>query len=157
MIIRKAELRDLPAIVAMFYKLTDWLESCGQKLYARDRARFENGVVLFITTKIFREDSLVLVGTDEKDDAVSFLIGGLREMDPFFEYCLICEIQWVFPFNLSVRQLERVFEKWGIEKGATAISNYSTPGNDRVEKVFYHEGREKAWHYFVKRLSALDK
>jgi hypothetical protein len=149
--IRRAEPRDIQFIVSMMYNLTAWLEECGQWTYARDRKKFANGINSFVVGKMLDEaNSLILVGTDENDDAVSLLIGGLRQMEPFFEYDILGEVQWVYPFNPSVRQMERVFEEWAVSKGAQALSNFSTPGNSRVEEFFKHEGRKIVWNYFIR-------
>lgn len=156
MMIRKAEPRDIPAIIAMFYKLLAYLEDCGQKLYARDRRKFENGVVGFIVGKLFHEDSLVLVGVDEKDDPVGFLIGGLRPMEAFFENDLIGEIQWHYPLSLNTRQFARELEKWAAGRGATASLNYHTPGNEAVAKMFAHDGRTVAWHIYIRQFEKPD-
>ena len=150
--IRPAEPRDISTIEYLFRKLLDYLERCGQTMYAKDPVKLANGITGFIIGKIFHDDSLVLVGVNDEDKPISFLIGGLRQLEKFFEYDNLAEIQWVYPFNSNVRQMAKVFEEWGREKGATGVSNFGTPGNIRVEKFFEHEGRKKAWHYFVAEL-----
>jgi hypothetical protein len=148
---RKAEPRDIPVLVDMMFKLTAWLKNCGQWAYAKDSRKFMNGINAFVVGKLLDEvNSLVLVGVDENDDAVSMLIGGLRQMDPFFEHNLIVELLWLYPLNINSRQMERELEKWGIEKGATAMGNYSTPGNTRAETLMIHEGRKVVWNYLIR-------
>lgn len=149
--IRRAEPRDIPALIDMMHKLTGWLEQHGQWTYARDARQFDNGIASFVVMKLLDEEkSLVLVGVNEKDKPVSMLIGGLVQTELFFEYQILGEIQWVYPFNPSVRQMERVFEEWAVSKNAKALSNFGTPGNTRVEEAFLHEGRKKVWHYFMR-------
>ena len=150
--IRKAEPRDISTIEYLFRKLLDYLQRHGQNSYSKDVRKFRNGIHDFLDWKVRHEDSLVLVTVNDEDEATGFLIGGLRQLEPFFEYVMLAEIQWVYPFNTSVRQMEKEFERWGMEKGAQAVSNFGTPGNIRVEKSFFHEGREKVWHYYIKPL-----
>lgn len=150
--IRRAEPRDIPKIYEMFLALVDYLEEQGQNLYVKDLNIRHNNIMGFIIGKFYHDDSLILVNENQEREPNGFMIGQIRPMEPFFKFGLVGEIQWTYPLSLNTRQFAKEFEKWALEKGATATSNYSTPGNTRVEQAFIHEGRQKVWHYFMQEI-----
>lgn len=154
--IRKAEPRDLPAVYEMFLKLTEYLEEKGQTLYAKDIKQRHNAIMGFIVGKFYHEQSLILVSEDSHGGVNGFLIGEVRQMEPFFEHQWIAEIQWTYPLSLNTRQFARQFEEWGRGLGATAGSNYHTPGNEFAGKMMEHEGRRVAWHYYTVPFKDID-
>jgi hypothetical protein len=51
---------------------------------------------------------------------------------------------------MATRDLARAFEAWAAEQGATAGSNYATPGNSTSIKIMEHHGMELKYYQFFK-------
>ena len=149
--VRQAELRDLPELKAMFIKLIDFVKGCGQWALSENTADVENGVVGFILSKMGTEGSIALVSVGEDDRPNGFLLGWILDYPMFYQHRRIAELQFLYPlsFDRSPHLLKK-FEDWGRAMGATATSNYATPGNEASIKVMKRDGRQLAYHHFFK-------
>ena len=150
MIIRQAEPRDLVYIIAMFHDLLQYLRDCGQWLYTDDWERYENGVTAYIVNKMGHDKSLILVSEDGDGTIIGFMMGEILNYAPFFEHQVVGEIQWTWPLRMGTREFARAFEAWAARQGATAGSNYATPGNKSSIKAMEHYGLRLAFHHFFK-------
>lgn len=149
--VRLAELRDLPELKAMFLKLLDYLKGCGQWALSDNQADVENGVVGFLLSKMGMEENIVLVAVDEGDTPIGFLSGWILNYPPFYRHRRVGEIQFCYPMSFSeTPYMLKEFEKWARELGATAETNYSSPGNEKSIKCMERSGRRLVYHHHFK-------
>uniref|UniRef100_A0A6H1ZSG6 Acetyltransferase n=1 Tax=viral metagenome TaxID=1070528 RepID=A0A6H1ZSG6_9ZZZZ len=148
--IRIAEIKDIPAIFDMFMKLTDYLKEQGQWLYAQDQNQFVGGLLHYIDMKLHMEGNVILVSEDETGYVNGFLAGEIRHYAPFFEHRIVGELQWLWPLSVSAQHLVEAFARWSREKGATAESNYCTPGNIPAQKAIERDGRKLGFLLYYK-------
>lgn len=151
--IRQAEPRDLPELKELFGKLCDYLRGCGQWLLTDDPKDFDNGAYLFLLAKMAHEESVVFVSVDVQDVPTGFVIGWLIHYPGFYKYPVVGELQYLYPLSFQVGgPLARAFEKWSKERGATSLSNYQTPGNEKAGKIMERNGRKLAYHHYFKEI-----
>ena len=148
--IRKAEPRDLPRVIELFHLLLQHLKKCGQWAYHRDQQQFENGVAGYVASKLFgSEEHIVLVSENDNGQVEGFLIGWIIGFAPFFQFQTVAELQWLYPLSWKCApSLRNAFEDWAKAKGATARSNYITPGNEVSEIAMKRDGSKLAFHYY---------
>ena len=149
--VRQAELRDIPAVAMMFHELLNLLKSHGQWVLSDNAADVENGVIGFLLFKMSTDENILLVTVDDKDWPNGFLAGWIMNYPPFYQHKRVGEIQFMYPasFDRSPYLLKE-FTKWRQGLGATAESNYATPGHKASIKFMERDGRKITYYHFLK-------
>jgi hypothetical protein len=148
--VRPAETRDLPEVVIMFAKLLKFLEGKGNGLYTKDANQFTGGIIRLLGYKLTQPGNIVLVKTDNEDNPVGFLVGGMIEYPGFFADRLLGEVQWMYPFSFSSHGMVKEFDKWAQSQGATARACYATPTHSASLKAFERNGMVLGLHHYYK-------
>lgn len=150
--VRVAEPKDYETIKSMFITLCDYLENKGQWLINQNKAERENGIAAFTMLKLFgHEESVVLVSVNGVGVVNGFLVGWMRYYPAIFTHQRVGEIQFMYPLSFDKSPyLIRAFSKWAKERGATATSNYATPGHGTSVKIFKRDGRQLSHYVFFK-------
>lgn len=149
--VRLAELRDLPELREMFLKLIAYVKDCGQWALSDNPADVENGAMAFLLSKMTHEDNVVLVTSDEEDRANGFLAGWIMNYPSFYQHQKVAEIQFLYPLSFDrAAYLRDAFDIWGKARGATAVSNYATPGNGASIRVMKRDGRKLVYQHFMR-------
>ena len=148
--VRQAELRDLPEVKEMFVKLIDYVKDCGQWALSDNPADIGNGIMGFLLSKMSHEENVLLVAVGDDDVPTGFLAGWIMNYPMFYQHQKVAELQFLYPLSFSEgAPLRTAFDEWGKGLGATATSNYCTPGNEASRKVMERDGRRLSYtHYF---------
>lgn len=149
--VRIAELRDIPAVAVMFHKLLDLIKKYGQWVLSDNHSQVENGIIGFVLAKMSMDESIVLVTVDETDWPNGFLVGWVLNYPSFYQHMRVGEIQFMYPASFEKSPyLLREFTKWRKGLGATAETNYATPGHKASIKFMERDGRRLAYYHFLK-------
>jgi len=149
--VRRAELRDIPTMTRLFIKLLDQLKGYGQWLLSDNPPDVENGVVAFLLGKMHTEENAVFVSVDDGDLPTGFLVGWMVNYPLFYKHQRVSELQFLYPLSFAqTPRLLKEFEKWARDLGATAETNYASPGNEPSIRCMVRNGRQLSYLHFCK-------
>jgi hypothetical protein len=154
--IREATKDDIPRVLPLFTKLLLTIQKSanGRAVFTDDQQDFVLGAVeqLYFFQGHEPGRTLFLVGGNDQNAIVGFLVGGLMDMPRFYKDKMIAEIQWYYPISFESVHLVHVFDGWAKEHGASVRTGACHVNNDLAMRIYKRNGMQPIYTYLGKEL-----